>query len=262
MTESGDLRSLAPTWHDRDRLQDRDDGTTRSAEAGGISLKWDILLPKRDRRKPTHDGLVRDECQTATIFDGTKAAESIEVVEFKWVTLLAQRHNSPYSASVREENREGPRNPDRLETRSVWNRARALSILREYRGVSQKDLAEAAGVNKTTISAYERGQLRIGPHKLDQVLDALELPMRAWEATLRHLDWLDWLTQRREHSSEPLGRGASIQSTDSGHTGLDPLAVRSQVDRIAEAAAREREQFLTAVLELFVELIGSPRGAE
>jgi len=71
--------------------------------------------------------------------------------------------------------------------------ARTLAILRTYRDISQRDLAAVCGVNKTTISSYERGQNSIGPERLAALLRGLGLSTRAWETTRRHVQWLNYL---------------------------------------------------------------------
>ncbi len=106
-------------------------------------------------------------------------------------------------------------------------RARALAVLRIYRGMSQRDLARLSGVNKATISNYEQGKQAIGPDNLDAMLRALGLSDRAWEATVRHVQWIDHL------------RGAAAGGVDTG-TG--------QAFLLAETIAREIERGVSAVL--------------
>ncbi len=114
-------------------------------------------------------------------------------------------------------------------------RGRALAVLRIYRGMSQRDLARLSGVNKATISGYEQGRLAIGPDNLEKMLPALGLSDRAWEATVRHVQWIDHL------------RGAAAGGVDTAS---------DQVLCLAETIAREIERGVSAVLR---ELDGSPR---
>lgn len=72
--------------------------------------------------------------------------------------------------------------------------AAALRILRALRGVNQKQLARRSGIHHATISAFERGRQTLQPHHLDRLLSALEVTPRAWEATERHVEWIDYLT--------------------------------------------------------------------
>ena len=118
-------------------------------------------------------------------------------------------------------------------------RARALAVLRIYRGVSQRDLAQLSGVNKATISGYERGKLEIGPENLEKMLSALDLSDRAWEATVRHVQWIDHL------------RGVAGGGVDTG-TG--------QVFLLAETIAREIERGVSAVLREVTTPPGSRAG--
>ena len=119
-------------------------------------------------------------------------------------------------------------------------RARALAVLRIYRGMSQRDLARVSGVNKATVSGYERGKLAIGPENLDAMLAALGLSERAWDATIRHVQWLDHL---RIHEAGVYGDGSE-----------------RQVLLLAETIAREIERGVSAVLHELVTPAGSSPG--
>jgi len=114
--------------------------------------------------------------------------------------------------------------------------ARTLAILRTYRDISQRDLAAVCGVNKTTISSYERGQNSISPERLAALLGGLGLSTRAWETTLRHVQWLNYLAERDQRPeqtptdedldlfTESIGRGLERAATDL----LKLLGVRSR----------------------------------
>ena len=121
-------------------------------------------------------------------------------------------------------------------------RARALAVLRIYRGMSQKDLARLSGVNKATVSGYERGKLAIGPDNLEAMLAALGLSERAWDATVRHVQWLDHL---RIHEAGAYGDGSE-----------------RQVLLLAETIAREIERGVSAVLRELVTPVESSPGDE
>ncbi len=120
-------------------------------------------------------------------------------------------------------------------------RARALAVLRIFREMSQRDLARLSGVNKATISGYEQGRLAIGPDNLEKMLSALGLSDRAWEATIRHVQWIDHL------------RGAAAGGLDTG-TG--------QAFLLAETIAREIERGVSAVLREVTRPSGSRAGDE
>ncbi len=107
--------------------------------------------------------------------------------------------------------------------------ARALGMLRAYRGISQRSLAEQAGVNKGTVSGYERGRLAIGPANLEALLAALGVSGRGWDATVRHVQWMDHL----EASADA----------------RDPEALR-----LAEQVSRDFEIGALAMLRLLVAL--------
>lgn len=103
--------------------------------------------------------------------------------------------------------------------------ARTLEALRRSRGLSQRVLSETAGVHKATISKYERGGQIIGQANLSAMLAALEFSPRAWEATVRHFVWLDYLS----------GRSADDLPT---------------VEAVAESFGREVERHVVALLRV------------
>jgi len=106
----------------------------------------------------------------------------------------------------------------------------ALRTLREYRGLTQKRLAERSGVHNATISAYERGRRSMGSDNLTALLAGLGIPERAWEATVRHIRWLDFFTQAK--------RGADGPVTD------------ADFDLFAETVGRDVEQAALDLLRL------------
>ncbi len=178
-------------------------------------------------------------CAQMVAMEALLGAEVADDIEF---VLLAVERNSSYSALVHEDDRAFPRPGGEDEGRGAG--ARALSFLRELRGHTQKTLAKASGLHNATISSYERGRRAIGERNLESLLDALGLPLRAWEATVRHIEWLDWLVQRRR-DAEGVLPGASLE---------EPLGadLHREVTRVAEAAGREREQTVTRVLDLLL----------
>lgn len=106
---------------------------------------------------------------------------------------------------------------------------RILAVLRGLRGFTQRQLAEAAGMNKTAISDYETGKRPIPEPRRQRILAALGLPLRAWDDTVRHVEWLAWL------AGEGPG-GASDR--------------RSEIQRIAETAGRDLERHLGDLLQV------------
>lgn len=103
--------------------------------------------------------------------------------------------------------------------------ARALTTLRTDCRLTQKALAEASGIHNATISSYERGHRPVGPENLTALLRAMGLPPRAWEATVRHYRWLDYLS------------GASA----------DELPT---IEVVAESFGREVERHVVALLRV------------
>lgn len=187
------------------------------------------------------------------------------------VTQFAPRKNSTYGPAVNEERSKDATTPaatpeaaggsvseasadvgdpadsvDPMEVEDRLVRGAALVLLRQYRRYTQNRLAELSGISKATISAYERGLQEIGETNRRRMLKALRLPSRAWEATVRHVEWLDWLSARSGG-----GRGEAPESA-----GVDDLeAIRLEVERIAEAAGREREREVGTLLQLFAHLL-------
>jgi len=114
--------------------------------------------------------------------------------------------------------------------------ARTLEILRTYRRMTQWRLAELSGINKATISAYERGHMAIGSDRLAALLGGLGLSIRAWETTLRHVRWLNYLAEKSasleqnptdedlDLFTERIGRGLERAATDL----LKLLGIRSR----------------------------------
>lgn len=51
-----------------------------------------------------------------------------------------------------------------------------VQILRQARGLSQEQLAEAAGVHRTYVSSLERGQRNVGLDNILAIAAALEVP--------------------------------------------------------------------------------------
>ena len=112
------------------------------------------------------------------------------------------------------------RDPDRSRE------ARALAVLRENYGISQKRLYARSGVNSSTVSAYERGQMKIGSRSLTAMLEAMGYDPRVWQAALRFLAWADHLRD---------GAGADELPT---------------AEAVAESFGREVERHVVALLRV------------
>lgn len=63
----------------------------------------------------------------------------------------------------------------------------ALRRLRQYRDLRQHELAEAAGITKSMVSAYERGRRRPSLGNLAQLLDALGADFAVLQRALREV---------------------------------------------------------------------------
>jgi mRNA interferase RelE/StbE len=53
-----------------------------------------------------------------------------------------------------------------------------LKYYRMLAGYTQRDLAEAAGVNRVTVANLELGRSHVGPHTLKKLADALGVSTR------------------------------------------------------------------------------------
>lgn len=121
-------------------------------------------------------------------------------------------------------------------------RADALRVLRALRRLTQRELARATGINKATISSYERGRQAIGPENLSALLDALDVPPRAWSETLCHVDRLHWLTSRQDLLEE---RPDELQG------------LQRHVDALALTVGHCRERQAADLLDLALDLLGA-----
>lgn len=71
--------------------------------------------------------------------------------------------------------------------------ARAVCVLRTNVGLTQSQLGERAGLNKSSVSAIEIGRQPIAAARVRVLLDAMGYAERVWPATLGYLEWLDHL---------------------------------------------------------------------
>lgn len=116
---------------------------------------------------------------------------------------------------------------------------RILRVLRELRGLSQRDLARRSGLNKTAISDYETGKRDIPESRRVRLLRELGFPLRAWDETRDFIRWLAWLGEREEQRRER-------------HPARHGRGVRTDVDLIAARVGRTRERETAEVLDLLL----------
>lgn len=81
--------------------------------------------------------------------------------------------------------------PTACPKRGATTRGRALLLLRTYRGPTQAELAKRSGVNKSSISAYERDRHAPNSENLEKLLGALGLSLSALDAACRLVERLD-----------------------------------------------------------------------
>lgn len=85
--------------------------------------------------------------------------------------------------------RRPPRESDPSTRRAI--RGKALRILRVHRGLTQAELARRSGINKSTLSSYERGKRSARFDSVVLMLGAMELPLAALDAAGRLVERLD-----------------------------------------------------------------------
>lgn len=82
-----------------------------------------------------------------------------------------------------------PPKPGRPTRRAT--RGKALRILRVHRGLTQIELARRTGINKSTISSYERGYRMGRFESVVLMLRAMDFSLAALEAACRMVERLD-----------------------------------------------------------------------
>jgi len=183
------------------------------------------------------------------------------MAETTWLGRFALEGNRDYSRLVKEPS-DAPGGAEAEVPSHVAGGATAgtaLMLLRTYRALTQKRLAELSGVNKATISSYEHGRQPVGGTNLERLLDAMELPLRAWESTLRHVEWLTWLATTPDpsvtgHDLGPGPDGKPCEVTDRAAPESSEN-LRCEIRRIAELAGREREMKIARVLEMMAQFL-------
>jgi transcriptional regulator with XRE-family HTH domain len=111
-------------------------------------------------------------------------------------------------------------------------------MLRSFARLTQRELARRSHVSKPTISAYERGLQEIGPSTLRRLLEALELPSRAWCETVSFVERLEYLASRH---GRPVARATDLQS------------LQREADALAETFGRDRERQTAGLLDFALE---------
>lgn len=129
---------------------------------------------------------------------------------------------------------------------------RVLVLLRGYRGLSQKELARRTGLHHATVSQYERGRRSIDEEARRRILEALDLPGRAWEAVEGVVEWLDWLSEQRAGLpgvEGPVG-GAGAEASYEARAG----ALRHEANLLADEAGRQRQREVAGLLRFLLAL--------
>jgi len=106
-----------------------------------------------------------------------------------------------------------PPGPGRSTRRAI--RGKALRVLRVHRGLTQAELARRTGLNKSTVSSYERGHRSARFDSVVLMLGAMELPLAALDAA-----------------------GRLVERLDSGRAAADIDEIASQAGHYAESLVR------------------------
>jgi DNA-binding XRE family transcriptional regulator len=112
-----------------------------------------------------------------TIVRGDDGDPAFAVVPWKdYVRLAPDAAEDAALVQKAEAARDEPRYPHELVKRLIA-RESALKVFREWRGLSQKDLADKSGVAKAYISQVETGRRRLGRLGARKISAALSVPI-------------------------------------------------------------------------------------
>jgi transcriptional regulator with XRE-family HTH domain len=117
-----------------------------------------------------------------------------------------------------------------------------LTLLRTIGGLTQQELAEAAGVRPSSISDYEHGKTTPGLETLERLLDAMGYPLSVVEDVKVCLGAVGG--KRRLHGLRPDGAGAGRAE------GGRALAEDLEIEQTAAVAGQAVERFVRASLRL------------
>ncbi len=226
------------------------------ASRGTKILAWGNRSRRFARQPPGAGPQPSSECpRTFATNRCATAPGSSQALANKGRRPFAYERNTPYCLEVREVSEDQP-DRDRLEGHRLA-RSKALVLLRAHRGFSQRRLAAATGINKATISGYETGRLEIGQANLVRMLEGLGWNRRAWEATLRHVEWLEWLFARDRGQPDEVETIASGSAPAPGSPSelTEICGLRREIERIAELAGREKERRISILLEVVARLL-------
>lgn len=98
--------------------------------------------------------------------------------------------------------------------------ATSLRVLREARSLTQKELAEASGIERNTISKYENGWIQPSRGKLRKMLTALRVDYSALEEAERFITRLggEPAAEPRAAAAAPRDRQLRQASEDLGRS--------------------------------------------
>ena len=147
-----------------------------------------------------------------------------------------------------------------MRTSVLTGLGQALRWLRDRQGKKQYQVADAAGITKGMLSAYETGRQKPSLDTLEKLLETLGCDLYDLHNALQIVNGRPTAPRQRE------GETGWSGDADAGLMGTRPLDVR-QVLGISEPLEGEEEQALRKLLEAFHGLVriwqrGTRRGPE
>jgi transcriptional regulator with XRE-family HTH domain len=147
-----------------------------------------------------------------------------------------------------------------VRTSVLTGLGQALRWLRDRQGKKQYQVADAAGITKGMLSAYETGRQKPSLDTLEKLLDTLGCDLYDLHNALQIVNGRPTAPRQRE------GETGWSGDAEAGLMGTKPLDVR-QVLGISEPLEGEEEQALRKLLEAFHGLVriwqrGTRRGPE
>lgn len=150
-----------------------------------------------------------------------------------------------------------------MRTSVLTGLGHALRWLRDRHGKKQYQVADAAGITKGMLSAYETGRQKPSLDTLEKLLDTLGCDLYDLHNALQIVNGRPTVPRQREGE---MGWRGDAEAGLSGLSGTGPLDVR-QVLGISEPLEGDEEQALRKLLEAFHGLVriwqrGTRRGPE
>ena len=117
---------------------------------------------------------------------------------------------------------------------------RALRWLRDERGKRQFQVADAAGITKPMLSAYETGRQKPSLESLEKILDAMGVDLADLDSALAKVNGREATRPQRGWEPYPLPRGGAAEEVADGGADLyRSVGVQGPLPRWQEEAMTE-----------------------